>query len=99
MTRPRLSSILLYALPLGCNVGMGAYLAYRVLRWPGFAPEFGAGDFFLFYGVGALVIMLSAVAAFLQLGKGESARPGALALASLNATMPTLILLLLFLLR
>ena len=91
--------VVLYLLPLACNAGLGGYLAWRVFRWPGFAPEFGNADFFLFYGVGALVIMLSAVAAFLQLGAGTAARTGALVLASLNATLPTLFLLILFLLR
>jgi len=94
-----------FVVPGLCNVGMAAWLAWHLLRAPYHARELSFRAFVWFYAVGGLAIVLSCAAAFLLLATEQPLATDAagrrrwLAVALINTSVPSLLMLALILLR
>jgi len=103
LARP-VSGFVGFVVPSLCNGGLVGTLAWNLATIPRYAQHLSFETFVWFYGVGGLVIVLSCFAAFLLLSttRPPSARAGGrarwLCVALLNASVPSLVLLLLILL-
>jgi len=93
--KPRWRRILLYVLPLGCNLALTAYLAWQLGYTPAFDRHTRLQMFALMYAVGGIVVAVSGVTAFAHATAREKATArGWYALALINTIIPTVLLLL-----
>jgi hypothetical protein len=87
------------------NLGLALWIAWHLAMIPGYARQVGFGAFVWLYTVGGLAIVLSCASAFLLIavdGSGNadlSQRRLWLMLALVNTTIPSILMVLLLLLR
>jgi hypothetical protein len=94
-----------FVVPGLCNVGMAAWLAWHLLGAPPHGRDLSFRTFVWFYAVGGLAIVLSCATAFLLLATEQplatnaAARRGWVAVALINTSVPSLLMLALIMLR
>ena len=94
-----------FILPALLNAGLGLWIVWHLATSPGYAQRISFGAFVWLYAVGGLAIVLSCASAFLLLavdvtGSADAAQRRLwLMLALVNTTIPSVLMLLLVLLR
>jgi hypothetical protein len=92
-------------LPALCNVGLAAWLSWHLVMVPGHARHLSFQAFVWFYAIGGFAIVLSCASAFLLLAADQPlasdlrARRRRVIIALVNTTVPSLLMLVLVLLR
>lgn len=92
-------------LPALCNVGLAAWLTWHLVMVHEYARRLSFQSFVWFYAIGGLTIVLSCAAAFLLMASDQPmtsdlrARRRWLMIALINTTVPSLLMLVLVLLR
>jgi hypothetical protein len=88
----KLKRFLVYYLPLLANLGLIAYLTWQLNLVPYFQRQGEFQIFSLLYAVGGLVVVVSGIAAFTQIVTNQKGTHPLLALALVNAIIPTVLL-------
>jgi hypothetical protein len=97
--------VLGFLLPGALNACLALWIVWHLATIPSYARNVGFGAFVWLYMVGGLAIVLSCASAFFLLavegtgGSGASQRRLWLMLALVNTTIPSILMLLLLLLR
>ena len=91
-------------LPGALNAGLALWILWHLVRVPSYARQVGFGAFVWLYAIGGLAIVLSCASAFFLLavdgqGTDVAQRRRWLMLALINTTIPSVLMLLLVLLR
>jgi len=94
-----------FLLPGLVNMGLALWIVWHLATVPGYARRIGFGSFVWLYAIGGLAIVLSCASAFLLLamdvtGTADAAQRRVwLMLAFINTTIPSVLMLVLVLLR